>query len=122
MVIRLGRYVAAPPERKNAIAAAFHPVFADDTTVKFAACAEETDRMYASTVLLVSLLIVPLVPCTQGLLVALISPEPAEGSGVAARYTKEPAFVGFSAGVLMGVVPVDVVPCKALSKVAEPPV
>jgi hypothetical protein len=66
------------------MAAAFHPVPADDTTVKLAACAEEADSMYASTELFVSEFIVPLVPSTHGELVADISPLPDAGSAIAA--------------------------------------
>jgi len=110
---------------KEAIKGLWHAhtgwVFDDDATVKLAACAPVADRMYASTELLLSLAITPLVPCVQGELVAEIDPEPA-GSAIALIYTREPALVGFRDGVLMGVVPVVGAPCKSLSNVAVPPV
>jgi hypothetical protein len=101
--------------------AAFHPVLAELTTVQLAACPDE-DRMYASTELLVSLLMLPLVPSTHGLFVALISPEPDEGSGSPTIYNREPALVGVRVGVLIGVVPVVGLAFAVLSKVHVPPV
>jgi hypothetical protein len=122
IIIDGGNELPPAAAMKKDMAAAFHPVPAELTTVKLAACALEAERMYASTELLVSEFIVPLVPSVHGLLVAENSPDPEPGSAIALMYSRDPEFVGVMLGVFTGVVPeVEKAPIS-LSKVQVPPV